>query len=257
VPVAAQIHYLTTHHSGDGTLPLVLLHGAGGSRLSWPLELRRLRGYPVYTIDLPGHGRSPGAGLRKIDDYVEAVMAWTAALGLEKAVFVGHSLGSAIALRLADLYPRQAAALGLVGAGARLRVHPDLLAMAAAPEGFEQAVETITQWSYSPAASRRLIELSTRRLRETSPAVLHGDLLACDAFDMRSRLEHISQPCLILCGADDRMTPLRYAQFLAQALPSARLEVFPAAGHMLMLEQPQAAADALARFLQDVSPSIL
>jgi len=113
-------------------------------------------------------------------------------------------------------------------------------------------VEVIVNWSFSPSTPERLIELASQRMGETRPSVLHGDLLACNVFDVTERIAEISQPTLVVCGADDKMTPLRYSQYLAGTIPSARLEVIPNAGHMVMLEQPQAVADALATFLEGI-----
>jgi pimeloyl-ACP methyl ester carboxylesterase len=98
----------------------------------------------------------------------------------------------------------------------------------------------------------RLVKLAGERMKEIRPSVMYGDLLACNEFDVRERLGEIHQPALLVCGADDVLTPLRYAQFLAGAMPNARLEVVTGAGHMVMLEKPQPVADALLRFLPDV-----
>jgi pimeloyl-ACP methyl ester carboxylesterase len=77
-------------------------------------------------------------------------------------------------------------------------------------------------------------------------------LQACNKFDMMDRVADIVKPTLVLCGADDQMTPLRYAQFLASGIPDASLAVVPNAGHMVMLEQPRLVADYLLNFLQGV-----
>jgi pimeloyl-ACP methyl ester carboxylesterase len=78
---------------------------------------------------------------------------------------------------------------------------------------------------------------------------LYGDFLACDAFDVMDRLGEVKQRTLIVCGEDDRMTPLRYARTLAERMPEARLEVLPGAGHMAMLEQPQRVNKLIIGFL--------
>jgi 3-oxoadipate enol-lactonase / 4-carboxymuconolactone decarboxylase len=62
---------------------------------------------------------------------------------------------------------------------------------------------------------------------------------------VRERLARISVPALVLCGAEDRLTPPRLSQALAGGLPAARLELVPGAGHMLPLETPAAVATAL------------
>ena len=60
---------------GDGSPPaLLLVHGAGGSHLDWPPEIRQLDDTFVYAIDLPGHGRSKGSGKNHIVDYASDVI---------------------------------------------------------------------------------------------------------------------------------------------------------------------------------------
>jgi pimeloyl-ACP methyl ester carboxylesterase len=161
-------------------------------------------------------------------------------------------MGSAIAISLALDYPEHVLGLGLVGAGARLRVNPVLLESAASPTTFYSAVETVVQWAFSPQAPEQLTSLATRRMAETRPSVLHSDFIACAAFDETERIAAIHQPTLVICGQDDKMTPLRYSQFLADTIPNAELEVIPEAGHMVMLEKPLAVATALANFLDDI-----
>ena len=83
--------------------------------------------------------------------------------------------------------------------------------------------------------------------------MLLGDLQACDRFDVMDRLGMVQQPTLVICGSEDQMTPVRYAQYLSNSIPNARLSIIPAAGHMVMLEQPRLVAESLLTFLQDIS----
>ena len=79
---------------------------------------------------------------------------------------------------------------------------------------------------------------------------MEGDFRACDAFDVMGRLGEIELPTLVLCGESDALTPPKYSHFLAGNIPGARLEMVEAAGHMLMLEQPARAGEAIAAFLE-------
>ncbi len=60
MPVSANLYFSYHRDIGAEIPPMVLIHGAGGMHLYWPSEIRRLRGCCIYTIDLPGHGRSDG-----------------------------------------------------------------------------------------------------------------------------------------------------------------------------------------------------
>ena len=240
------------HQDGTG-LAVVLLHGAAGTRLSWPAQARRLPGCCVYALDLPGHGKSRGEPCNSIGDYTTQVLNWMEALDLQRAIFVGHSMGSAVAMQVALTDPARVAALVLVGSASKLKVNPALMALAASPETYLQAIERIVVWSYGRQAPERLVELARKRMAETPQAVLLRDFQACDNFDISGRLDEIEAPTLVVCGTEDRMTPLAGAQALAGGLRRARLEVAAGAGHMLMLEQPLAFAALLEMFIREVA----
>ena len=76
-----KLHYQFRHEirHADGP-PLVLVHGAGGNLMHWSGELRRLPGRTVYALDLPGHGKSGGAGRAEIGAYAEVVRGFAEAL---------------------------------------------------------------------------------------------------------------------------------------------------------------------------------
>ncbi len=249
MPIAANLYYSVHVGERKGRPPLVLIHGAGGNHLYWSPQLRRLPDYRVYALDLPGHGKSGGRGLQSIREYADAVFEWLLAVGLTQAVFAGHSMGGAIALTLALEHSEHVLGLVLVSTGARLRVHPQILSNVASESTHRKAVQTVVEWSFSVHAPPHLVELAAKRMAETRASVLYGDFLACDAFDVREHLTKIHQPTLVVCGEDDRMTPLRFSQYLADLIPNTRLEIIPNAGHMVILEQPQAVADALLSFL--------
>ena len=254
MPIAADIYYHAYEGGEEGERPpVVLIHGAGGTHLYWPSELRRLPGYRVFTLDLPGHGKSSGRGQQSIATYAHSVLNWMQAAGLHSAVFVGHSMGSAIAITLALKNPQHVLGLGLVGASARLNVNPTLLENSASPTTFHSVVETVVAWSFGPQTPSQLTELAARRMAETRPTVLHSDFLACNEFDETEHIAEISKPALVMTGAEDKMTPVRNAQFLAATIPNARLEIIPNAGHMVMLERPQAVASALLSFLDGIT----
>lgn len=254
MPVSGNLYYSEHCERNTETPPLVLIHGAGGTHLYWPPEIRRLRGYCVYAIDLPGHGKSSTSdGQQTIGEYAHFLVQWLESLKIRRAVLVGHSMGGAIALALAIHHPEHVVGLGLLGSGARLRVMPEILNFVADQTTFYKAADLLVACSFSGAAQPQLVELASKRLLETRQSVLYGDLMACNRFDVMDKLGMVKQPTLVICGAEDPMTPLRYSQYLASSIPNARLSVIPGAGHMVMLEKPDLVVDSLNSFLQEIA----
>lgn len=252
MPIADELYYFEFEGGSGERLPVVLIHGAGGTNLHWPPEMRRLPGFRILAIDLPGHGKSGGRGQQSIEAYSEALRAWLQAIDVHRAAFVGHSMGSAIALNFALEHADQVVGLGLIGSGPSLPVNPDILTGIESETTFRSTVDKITRWSFSPDTPERMVELAAERMAESRPSVLQGDFLASDAFDLSDRLGEIQQLALVITGTNDKMTPVRQAQFLADQLPNARLELVAQAGHMVMLEQPEVVARLLRDFLSQL-----
>lgn len=249
MPILAELYYHAYQPQDFTRIPVVLIHGAGGNHLYWPPEVRRLRSARCYALDLPAHGKSPGSSYQRIEDYADHLLRWLNEAKIYRAVFVGHSMGGAIAMSFALRYPERVLGLGIVGSAARLRVAPQILEYTAHPMTFPKAVTLITEWAFSKNAEKRLVKLASQRMAEIRPSVLHNDMLACNAFDILEQVNEISQPALIICGEEDRLTPLRFSMFLSETMPDAELVIVPDAGHMVMLEKPLVVADALTRFL--------
>lgn len=234
-------------------ISLVLIHGAGGTHLHWPHELRRMTGEVVYSIDLPGHGGSGGNVAESVEAYAQGVTEWLDDKDLEVVVLVGHSMGGAIAMMIALEAPQRVRGLVLVGSGARLRVHPQILALTENESLYRKATELVTQWAFSEYADGRMMELAQKRMVEVPAEVVHGDFVACDHFDIMKRLGEISIPTLILCGSADQLTPVKYSHYLAENIPHARLVVIENAGHMVMLEKPLEVVKHIQQFLQTLN----
>lgn len=248
MPYCNDIYYYTYHAEDDERVPIVLLHGAGGNHLHWPVQIRRLPTYRVYALDLPGHGKSKGHALHTISDYAEHVLAWMDTMDLHKVALAGHSMGGAIAQDMAVHYPERLLGVGLVGTGAQLPVNAALLEDTSHETTFQSAVEMITSWAFNLNADSKLVEAARKQMSETRPSILHGDFVACDAFDLRERLKEINIPTQVVCGSEDKLTPLRLSQYLADHIASAELTVIPDTGHMVMLEKPERVAAVLAAF---------
>jgi pimeloyl-ACP methyl ester carboxylesterase len=161
---------------------------------------------------------------------------------------VGHSMGGAIAQALALRRLPQLARLVLVGTAARLRVAEAILT-GILPQ-FEATVDLIIRFAWGPNAPAPLAARARERMLAVDPAVFQRDFLACDAFDVREQVAQIELPTLVICGTEDKMTPLKHGRFLAEQIPQATLVTLDGAGHYLPLEQPQAVAAAITQFLE-------
>lgn len=243
---AGELFYTVNQGPADGP-ELVLVHGAGGSRLHWPAELRSMAEATVRTVDLPGHGRSGGEGRMTVKGYAEALIAFLDATHVDRAIVAGHSMGGAIAQTLALRHPDRVSALMLIATGARLRVAPAILD--GIQDDFEGTINSITQHAWSPDTDPSMKELGRAALRNTGPDVLLGDFQACHEFDVMDRLPRIEAPTLVINGTADVLTPLKYGRFLAEQLPRAQLVTVEGAGHMVMLERSEEVADAIKGFL--------
>jgi pimeloyl-ACP methyl ester carboxylesterase len=179
-------------------------------------------------------------------------MGFIKALKLNAVVLVGHSMGGAVALHTAVHFPDKVLGLCLIGSGARLRVAPATLQSASDPSTIAEAIHLVIQGSFSPETNARLKELAAQRMQEVRPSVLYGDLLACNGFNVTGQLGQVRTPTFILCGTMDKMVPLKYSEFLRDNIPGAQMNVIPGAGHMLMLERPDLAAEKLGNFLDQV-----
>lgn len=252
MPFAANLYYFEHHGDNAYKPPIVLIHGAGGSHLHWPAPIRRLPGYPTYALDLPGHGKSEGRGQQSIDAYTQSVLDWMHAIELRQAIFVGHSMGGAIAISMGIHHPEHVLGLGLIGSGARLKVAPVLLETASREETFPATIETIVKWAFDSQTNPKLVELAAKQMTKTRPSVLHSDFVACNAFNTMETLENLSIPALVLCGESDKLTPARYSQYLADHIPNAEINIILNAGHMVQLEKPEQVADALVDFVARV-----
>jgi pimeloyl-ACP methyl ester carboxylesterase len=171
-------------------------------------------------------------------------------LNLRHLLLVGHSMGGAIVQTLALTHPEIVQGIVLAGTGARLKVLPAVLD--GIHKNFEETVRRIVQYAFSRKASPELIEKGTEYLLGCRPRVLYGDFLACDRFDFMKEVSKIDLPALILCGAEDELTPVTYSEFLHQHIRLSRLEILAGAGHMVMMESPEAFNREVREFIRGI-----
>ncbi len=236
----------------------VLVHGAGLDHTVWALQSRWLafHGFNVLALDLPGHGDSQGPPLLGIGALANWLSEVIVAAEADRAVLIGHSMGSLIALEAAANDPQRVQSLVLIGTAASMPVHPDLLAAAASND--HAAIDMVNLWGYGFGAGLGgsrvpgvwMVGAGERVLECARPGVLHADLTACGAYrDGLRAAERIAAPTLLICGERDQMTPLKSGRTLGAAIAGATIVTLTGAGHMLMAERPYDIQAALAKHL--------
>ena len=120
-------------------------------------------------------------------------------------------------------------------------------------EGLKQDPAAIigmaAKFSVAKENRERLSGFITENLSRANPEILYGDFFACSKLDIAEAVAGIRVPALILCGADDKMTPPALSEYLRDHIPGAGLALIPGAGHFVMLENPEAFNAALADFV--------
>ena len=249
----------------DPALPTaVFIHGAQNDHSVWALQTRYFahHGFSVLAVDLPGHGRSGGAALHSVEAMADWLNALLDAASVGKAILIGHSMGSLIALEAASRQPSRVAGIALVGTAYPMKVSTALLD--AARDREPAAIDMVNIWSHSSIAqkpsapgpgfyvqggSRRLMQ----RVSQRNPDhVFFTDFSACNAYangeQAAASLAAESCAALFLLGLKDVMTPAKAAAPLVAQLPQAQVVKVEACGHALMAEQPDQVLDSLFRF---------
>jgi 3-oxoadipate enol-lactonase len=245
---------------GEG-VPIVLIHGLGGSRVLWSdLRDRLGPGCRVVALDLRGAGETREETRRELslETWADDLRALLTELGLERPVLVGHSLGAAIALEYALRWPGDVRALVLMGADAnlshlapRMRTAVELIERL----GLEEWVDA--HWSKNTPFAAQSLERSPEILERYRKMLLRNDprdyvrtcLAIAEAEDLGERLGDVAEPALVIVGgADDRTLP-EDGRALAGRLGRGTLVELPGVGHTLPLEAADEVADAVRRFL--------
>ena len=201
-------------------LPLVLVPGCGGDHGALDALVQQLAGCDVVVICLPGRAGVPGPAPVTAANSAAYVAAVLLSLGVGRAVVGGHAYGGGIAIELALSHPFLVAGLVLMDTGAKLRAHPDIL-------------------SGAEAAARQ----------DEAMAANLADWRACHAFDRMREVSEISVPTLVVTGAEDVLTPPRYARYLGDHILGAEVVLVAGAGHDAPMTHPAEFAKTIRQFL--------
>lgn len=230
---------------GDaGGPPILFIHGFGGDLNNWMFNQESLsERSTTYAIDLPGHGGSTkDVGDGTLSVLVDAVVAFMAAAGIDKAHIVGHSMGGAIALALAAGHATKTATATLIApAGLGPEINMDYI------DGFishsrarklRPVLELLVADPGAITADMVDAVIKVKRVDGVGPALsaLREGLMpgGRQVVDLRQSLAGIAAPVQVIWGRDDRILPASHADALPTRTPVTLLDH---TGHMPHMEQ--------------------
>ncbi|MGQ9849006.1 MAG: alpha/beta fold hydrolase [Aggregatilineaceae bacterium] len=249
------LHY---EERGSGQ-PVLLLHGYPLDHTIWRAQMAALSdSFRLIAPDLRGHGQSPApAGEYPMETLAADVGALLDRLGVAQAIWVGHSMGGYVALAALRTMPERVA--GVVLCASHPFADPPDKAQArrdnarrALAEGTAAAVGGMLASLFRPGTNLESIPAHrVRTIMLNTPAqgvagVLLGMAARPDSVDL---LRIPTPPKAIIAGRDDQIVKLDSLRALAAQIPHLRLQVIDDAGHLPMIEQPDATTAALRQIL--------
>jgi 3-oxoadipate enol-lactonase len=240
---------------------LLFAHCLGGDLAAWAPQLAAYSAnYTTIAYDLRGQGGSqvtPGPYTMEL--LADDAIALLDALGIERAVFVGVSMGGMVAMAAALQAPQRFAGLVIAdsagGFTAEARQAWDERIAAVRAGGLAPMVETMMGRWFTDAFRRRAAAQVAAVGDLLRRAPVDGYVASCAAvrdLDLLPRLPQLKVPALVICGEKDPSTPLALSEAIAAALPDARLAVIPGAHHLTQLEFPETFNGLIDGFLAEI-----
>lgn len=239
---------------------LLLLHGFPFSHESFAPQLSAPPGkLRVIAPDHRGFGQSElgdTSGVTTMEDMADDALAIMDELGLEQAFIGGVSMGGYVAMALAAKAPRRVRGLLLIDTQAGAdddagKARRETVATEVLEKGAAVVADAMRSKLFAPitddAIKRTVYNMMLAQAPAAIAAASRGMALRPDRTEM---LASLLVPALIVVGEEDGITPVAKAQAMKDAMPNSQLVVIPSAGHLPNLEQPEAFANAVAKFVQ-------
>jgi pimeloyl-ACP methyl ester carboxylesterase len=254
MPICADLFYRNYNGESEGfVFPVILLHGAGGSLLGWPTNLRRLPDQRVFALDLPGHGHSDPPACRTIHCLVRKLHKFIHEMGFYHVILVGYSMGGAVALNYASEYPEQLIGLVTISCGDQFEMPQDLLGKLRKPSDVRKAIEIFNNAAFHPLflqAERRAILAPMVKM---NPEVLLSDFTIGADFCFDSQSPTLKFPSLFIGGSDDLLSPPASLRRASRYFEKSSVALIERAGHMVVYEKNEEVRDKVSKFLARVN----
>ena len=250
-----QTHHVPVRYFEGGSGPdLVFLHGAGGLTAEDPFLAALARTHHVYAPLIPGYGDSEECPeIRDMLDFTLHGWDVVAALGLKDPLLVGHSMGGMIAAEMAAVAPNDVSRLALIcPAGLWDDEHPIADLFSLMPYEMPQMLFHDVEAGAAMLTAGRNVEdpnfLQTYLVANARQLGMAGRILfPIPERGLAQRLHRIKAKTVIVWGDSDRLVPPFYAHGFKKGIAGSELVSIPEAGHMVILEKPQAVAEAVGR----------
>jgi 3-oxoadipate enol-lactonase len=234
---------------------LVFIHGLGENLDSWKSQLDCFSsGYRVIAMDLRGHHRTnDGDKAITIDQFAQDVITLLDTLAIEKAHFIGLSMGGLICQQLAVDYASRIYTLVLCNSACyyskaareNLSAYSDMVRAVT----MDEMAMLITRRCLPDQYNQRVYDLAFNifRLNRKEPYI--AAMIATFTFDFRTKLNKILVPVLIFTGSEDKATPPTASKLIHNLIPHSELHIIQGVGHLSKLENPIAFNQLITNFL--------
>jgi pimeloyl-ACP methyl ester carboxylesterase len=256
---AVSLHY---QENGQG-MPVLLLHGFPFDHRIWRTQVEALKStYRIITPDLRGHGQSTAPeGTYDMDLMVADVVVLLDNLGIDRAVWVGHSMGGYITMAALRTVPERIMGIGLVAThpfadSEDKRIQRNESAELALVQGSTDVAFSMMGIIFSPMVEGKspMAQEIYNIMINTPPAGIAGALRGMATRpDSVETLQNADLLAVVIVGTEDQIVKVDVAEEMAARMPRATLVKIEEAGHLPMIEQPEATTAALRSFLQSVS----
>lgn len=260
-PTTMKVGRFSCEATGDpAAVPLIFLHGIGGAARAWRHQLASFGDrFRAIAWDMPGYGGSAPLAEVSITSLAGALQEFLQALGADRPILVGHSIGGMIVQQWLVQNPQTASAVVLAQTSPAFG-KPDgdwQKSFIAARLGPIDRGETMR--SLAPSLVKELVgddpdadgmALARDCMAHVPETSYRAMMLALIGFDQRNALQNIAVPTLLLSGSKDNNAPAPMMAKMASLIPSASYVEMAGVGHLANLERPDAFNAVLDQFLE-------
>ena len=233
---------------------VVFIHGSGLDHRCWALQARwfAFHGFSVFAPDLPGHSLSEGEPIKSIEDMGKWLVQTLKIAGCENIHLVGHSQGFLVVLEAAKSLGAKLKTLTAIASATSIQVNESLIETA--KKSSKDAADIMLKWGFGSIAQNGASAVPGiqpiaigRQIMSNNPLLI--DLIACSKYtNGANAAKDVDKPSNVILATEDKMTPHKLGVELAEIL-NAEVTSISGMGHMVPMEAPKAALDAVKSFI--------